>query len=248
RDDKAAVEVVDPAFRLKAEATQPTGVASGFSRKVLLDQLQALEQSRRDGLLELHDGERVKVTNLHKLFWPSLKLTKGALLRYYVEVADLILPCVADRTMVMKRFPNGVAGQAFYQHKVAERGSTQFVGGTLKTLLEMTQLASISQDPWFSRAQSPDEADYAAIDLDPTDTATFATVLDVARWVRDELAKLKVPGFPKTSGSSGLHVYIPLPPGTSYESGMLFCQIVATVVASRHPKHATVERAVAKRR
>jgi len=73
-------------------------------------------------------------------------------------------------------------------------------------------------------------------------------VLDVARWVRDELAALKVPGFPKTSGSSGLHIYIPLPPGTSYESGMLFCQIVATVVATRHPKQATVERAVARRR
>jgi bifunctional non-homologous end joining protein LigD len=149
--------------------------------------------------------------------------------------------------MVMKRFPNGVGQQAFYQHKVAERGSTQFVGGSLKTLLEMTQLAAISQDPWFSRVQSPHEPDYVALDLDPTDTATFATVLDVARWVRDELTRLKVPGFPKTSGSSGLHVYIPLPPHTSYESGMLFCQIVATMVASRHPKQATVERTVARR-
>ena len=72
-------------------------------------------------------------------------------------------------------------------------------------------------------------------------------MLDVARWVRDELAALKVPGVPKTSGSRGLHIYIPLPPGTSYESGQLFCQIVATVVASRHPKVATVERMVKKR-
>src|SRR5204862_8253793 len=104
-----------------------------------------------------------------------------------------------------------------------------------------------SQDAWFSRVQTPHESDYAALDLDPTDTATFATVLDVARWVRDELATLKVPGFPKTSGSSGMHVYIPLPPHTSYESGMLFCQIVATMVASRHPKQATVERTVARR-
>jgi bifunctional non-homologous end joining protein LigD len=89
--------------------------------------------------------------------------------------------------------------------------------------------------------------DHCAIDLDPTEGATFDKVLDVARWVRDELAALGVPGFPKTSGSSGLHIYIPLPPHTSYESGQLFCQIVATIVATRHPKVATVERTVARR-
>jgi bifunctional non-homologous end joining protein LigD len=258
RDDKAAEEVTADSVRLKAKATQSSVAASGSSAKIprapahadlqpILDQLTALEQTKKDGLVELADGDRVKVTNLAKPFWKDLGITKGDLFRYYVQVSPLILPCVADRPMVMKRFPNGVGQQAFYQHTVAERGSTQFVGGSLKTLLEMTQLAAISQDPWFSHAQTPHEPDYAAIDLDPTDTATFATVLDVARWVRDELATLKVPGFPKTSGSSGLHVYIPLPPHTSYESGMIFCQIVATVVASRHPKQATVERAVKKR-
>jgi bifunctional non-homologous end joining protein LigD len=239
RDDKAAKEVVAE-FRLKAATTKA-------DLQPVLDQLNALEHARKDGMIDLPGGERVKVTNPAKLFWPSLKLTKGDLLRYYVEVADLILPCVADRPLVMKRFPNGVGGQAFYQHKVAERGATMFVGGSLKTLLEMTQLAAISQDPWFSRVTSPHEADYAAIDLDPTEGATFATVLDVARWVREELHRLKVPGFAKTSGSSGLHIYVPLPPHTSYESGMLFCQIVATMVATRHPKQATVERAVARR-
>ena len=89
--------------------------------------------------------------------------------------------------------------------------------------------------------------DHCAIDLDPTDGVGFDKVLDVARWVRDELASLKVEGFPKTSGASGLHVYVPLPKHTSYESGQLFCQIVATVVASRHPKVATVERMVKRR-
>src|SRR5262249_42987048 len=255
RDDKAAREVTAPEeFRLKAETTKP--VASAFRRNEpdarnhldsILDQLNALEAAKKDGVIELPGGDRVKVTNLAKTFWKDLTITKGELLRYYVEVSPFILPCVADRPMVMKRFPDGVGQQAFYQHKVAERGSAQFVGGSLKTLLEMTQLAAISQDPWFSRAQSPHEADYVALDLDPTAAATFATVLDVARWVRDELRTLKIPGFPKTSGSSGLHVYIPLPPHTSYESGMLFCQIIATIVASRHPKQATVERAVAKR-
>ena len=83
----------------------------------------------------------------------------------------------------------------------------------------MTQIAAISQDPWFSRVQSPLDADYVALDLDPGDGTPFSRVLDVARWVRDELQSLRVPGVPKTSGSRGLHIYIPLPPGTSYESG-----------------------------
>jgi bifunctional non-homologous end joining protein LigD len=246
-------------------------LAEAASRKdfdSLLDQLRTLEDARRDGELSLPNGDRVKVTNLAKPFWPALKITKGDLLRYYVEVSPFILPAVADRPLVMKRFPNGVGGKAFYQQRsreekppagvrietlpdeldpIGDPDAKRLVGGSLTTLLYMTQIAAISQDPWFSRVQSPLDADHVAIDLDPTEHATFAKVLDVARWVRDELDSLGVYGFPKTSGSSGLHVYIPLPPHTTYESGMLFCQIVATIVASRHPKVATVERAVARR-
>ena len=234
----------------------------------MIEQLRALEDARKDGELTLPNGDRLKVTNLAKLFWTELGITKGDLLRYYVEVSPYILPAVADRPLVMKRFPNGVNGMAFYQQRsreerppagvrietledsadpIDEPDAKRFVGGWLTTLLYMTQIAAISQDPWFSRVQSPLDADHVAIDLDPTDGATFANVLDVARWVRDELTRMDVPGFPKTSGSSGLHIYIPLPPGTSYESGMLFCQIVATVVATRHPKVATVERTVRRR-
>jgi bifunctional non-homologous end joining protein LigD len=254
RDDKSATDVVnEQPVRVRAESRkspEPDHAVSGSSRKDLaavLDQLTALEHARKDGELTLPGGDRVKVTNLAKLFFPALKLTKGDVLRYYVEVSRFILPCVQDRPLVMKRFPNGVGAKAFYQHKVKERDSSPFVGGSLKTLLEMTQLAAISQDPWFSRVQSPHEADQAAIDLDPGEGATFARVVDVARWVHDELLKLGVTGYPKTSGSRGLHIYVPLPPGTSYESGMLFCQIIATVVATRHPKIATVERMVARR-
>ncbi len=235
----------------------------------VVDQLRALEDTRKDGTIELPGGTRIGVTNLAKPFWPKLKLTKGDLLRYYATVAPLILPVVADRPLVMKRFPNGVDDRvAFYQQRrqkeqppagvriealpddldpVVEPGAERFIGGSLITLLYMTQLAAISQDPWFSRVQSPLDADFVALDLDPGEGATLAHVLDVARWVRDELESMKVPGVPKTSGSRGLHIYIPLPPGTSYESGQLFCQIVATVIAARHPKVATVERMVKKR-
>jgi len=223
----------------------------------LIDQLNAIESSRRDGILTLADGDRFTVTNLHKIFWPAHELTKGDLFRYYVRVARFILPAVADRPLVMKRYPNGVTGKWFYQHRVedvpagvrtevvsvAER-RPQIIGGTLKTLLCTTQLAAISQDPWFSRVKHVQFADYVALDLDPSEGVPFAHVLDVARWIHDELETLGALGVPKTSGASGLHVYVPLPAGTPYDAGLLFCQIVATVVAQKHPRVATVERSV----
>ncbi len=260
RDDKMAKQVVREEPPAPRRATSKT-----LDTSHVVEQLRALEDARKDGTIALPDGTRIGVTNLAKLFWPKLKITKGDLLRYYATVAPLILPVVADRPLVMKRFPHGVDGAAFYQQKkqkeqppegvrvevlpddldpMSEPGAQRLIGGNLITLLYMTQLAAISQDPWFSRVQSPLDADYVALDLDPDDHAPFSRVLDVARWVRDELESLKVTAVPKTSGSSGLHVYVPLPPGTSYESGQLFCQIIATVVAAKHPKAATVERKV----
>ena len=254
----------EPAPRARARG----GAASAKATASLVTQLRALEDARRDGTLTLPDGAELGVTNLAKVYWPKARLTKGDLLRYYAQVAPLILPVVADRPLVMKRFPNGVGGKAFYQQRsrqenpppgvrieqlpagldpIDEPDARRFIGGSLITLLYMTQIAAISQDPWFSRVQSPLDADYVALDLDPGDEAPFSRVVDVARWIRDELGSLRVPAVPKTSGSSGLHIYIPLPPHTSYESGLLFCQIVATVIAARHPGIATIERSVAAR-
>jgi bifunctional non-homologous end joining protein LigD len=290
RDDKSAAEVTLPAGRpaaragrdetaappttarqgqpasVKAAAGKPHQMAvKNQSSETVISQLHALEDARKDGTIDLPSGERLPVTNLAKIFWPNGKRTKGDLLRYYAQVSHLILPAVADRPLVMKRFPNGIDKPAFYQQRsriehppagvrietlpadvepISEPDARRVVGGNLITLLYMTQIAAISQDPWFSRVQSPLDADYVALDLDPGEGTPFSRVVDVARWVRDELASLRVPGVPKTSGSRGLHVYIPLPPDTSYESGVLFCQIVATLIAARHPKAATVERMV----
>src|SRR5262249_6262789 len=157
-------------------------------------QLRALEDARRDGVLLLPDGDTLAVTNLHKVFWPARKLTKGDLFRYYASVAGGILPAIADRPLVMRRFPNGIAAKPFFQHRAEEappgvrieRLNTadrraQLVGGTLKTLLYMTQLASISQDPWFSRLPALQFPDCAALDLDPSEGVPFSKVLDVAR-------------------------------------------------------------------
>ena len=233
----------------------------------LLDTLADLEQRRARGTLVLPDGSRVPVGNLDKVFWPGPGITKGELLRFTLRIAPYLLPVVADRPLVMKRFPNGVQGKSFYQHRapdalpagvraagVRERPETAgsevpyLVGGQLQTLAYMAQLAVISQDPWFSRLPSLTAADHVALDLDPPPGTPFARVLDVACWLHDELETLGAPGFPKTSGASGLHIHIPLPPDTPYEAGQIFCQIVATVVAGRHPDAATVERTVRRRR
>jgi bifunctional non-homologous end joining protein LigD len=175
-----------------------------------------------------------------------------------VRVSPCILPVVNERPLIMKRLPNGIDGPAFYQHRAPDKVPagvrtaslegddvpSRPVGGHLTTLLYMTQLAAISQDPWFSRVQTPHVADQCALDLDPMPGVKFEAVLDCARWIRDELHKLKVPGFAKTSGSSGLHIFIPLREGTPYEAGQIFCQIVATYVADKHPSVATVTRSV----
>lgn len=224
----------------------------------LVDRLRAIEDSRHDGVIDIPGAGHLKVTNLHKVFWPKLKLTKGDVFRYYARVAPVLLPVIADRPLVMKRFPNGVTAKPFYQHRAPEKAPEgvreevvgvverrpQIIGGDLKTLLYTTQLAAISQDPWFSRVQHPEDADHVALDLDPSPGVPFARVLDVARWIRDELAALGAIGFAKTSGADGLHVYVPLPPGTPYEAGLIFCRIVATVVVQKHAKIATTERAV----
>jgi bifunctional non-homologous end joining protein LigD len=228
----------------------------------LLDRLEALEQARRDGVVVLPGGGQLSVSNLHKVFWPQSGLTKGDLLRYYVRMAPGLLPVVADRPLVMKRLPNGIHGKTFYQQRAPDdvpagvrvehvaadaEVPSRLVGGNLATLLYMAQLAAISQDPWFSRVASPEDADFCALDLDPAEGLPFERVLDVARWIRDELGAIGVPGYPKTSGADGMHIYLALPRGTPYEAGLLFCQIVATVVAQKHPKTATIERAVRSR-
>jgi bifunctional non-homologous end joining protein LigD len=234
------------------KADAPSAVAT----TALIEQLRAIEDGKGSGTIDL-GGDTLAVTNLGKVFWPKQKLTKGDLFRYYAAVAPCVLPAIADRALVMKRFPNGIQAKPFYQHRVEEvpagvrletvavaERRPQIVGGTLKTLMYTTQLAAISQDPWFSRVQSPQSADHVALDLDPSAGVAFDRVLDVARWIHDELEMLGAEGFPKTSGADGLHIYIPLPPGTPYDAGLLFCQIIATVVTRKHPKEATIERAV----
>jgi bifunctional non-homologous end joining protein LigD len=267
RDDKAAAEVKAPTPQPVPKArpapkSAKAEVPNANEIESIVEQLNVFEKTRKNGRLKLPDGDTLEVTNLHKIFWPAIKKTKGDLIRHYAKISPFILPVINNRPLVMKRLPNGVEGPSFYQHRGPEQPPpgvrvatldnddvpNRLIGGSLKTLLYMAQLASISMDPWFSTMADLDSADQVAIDLDPQPGATFSQILDCAEWVEEELDRVKVQGFPKTSGSEGLHVYIPLPPGTPYEAGMLFCQIIATMIAAKHPKVATVERMVRRRK
>jgi bifunctional non-homologous end joining protein LigD len=260
----------DAKTRRKASGTAKTSRTRKTDTDLdgLIELLTHLEKTKKDADVTLPNGDSLRFTNLAKIFWPKLGITKGELIRYYVHVAPLILPVVDDRPMVMKRFPNGLEKIAFYQQRhpektppgvrrevlpdniepIDEEGPRdRLIGGSLTTLLYMTQLAAISQDPWFSRVADPLSQDHTAIDLDPGDGVKFPQVLDVARWVKEELDRFGIPGVPKTSGSRGLHIYIPLPPKTSYQTGQLLAEMIATIVATKHPKFATVERWTKKR-
>ena len=228
----------------------------------LIAQLNEVEEAGGEARLEISKDVTLDVTNLGKVFFPAKKLTKGDLMRYYVEVAPFVLPVMEDRPLVLKRFPNGVTNSSFFQQNAGDPpevvrtetihtqgGSTnlRIVGGDLATLLYIVQLGAVSVDPWHSRVQSLDFADYSIIDLDPGPRAPFKRVVEVARWCKEVMDDLGLHGAIKTSGSSGLHIYLPLPPNTPNEAATLVAQIVATRVSEAHPKIATIERWVKQR-
>ena len=226
----------------------------------ILEQLTAIEETGRDGSLDFGGGRSLKVSNLGKVFFPKEKITKGDVMRYYTRIAEFILPAILDRPLVLRRFPNGIDGKAFYQQKASEttpkevrveviandEGEKQprFIGGDLLTLLYTIQLGAVSVDPWHSRIQSCDYADYTIIDLDPGPRASFERVKQVARWAKGVIDGFGLKAAIKTSGSTGLHIYLPLPPETPNEAATLVAQMIATKVADAHPKEATIERFV----
>jgi len=272
RDDKPAGDVGREAESVQRASVQRAapGAApratrtAAAARGTPVEQLAAIEAGGGDGTLSLGRGATLDVTNLGKVFFPDDGCTKGELLRYYAAMAPYVLPVVADRPLVLRRFPNGIGGKAFYQHDVPDApagvrteaidvdgdGETKryLVGGDLATTLYAAQLGAVSVDPFHSRVEALATPDYTVIDLDPGPRAPFARVVEVARWVKDELDALGLRGALKTSGASGLHIVLPLPPRTGADAALLLAQLVATRVADAHPREATVERSVRARK
>ena len=233
-----------------------------IANAAVVERLREIEESGGDGVVKIPGGE-LKVTSLDRVMFPKDGVTKGALMRYYASVAPFILPALKDRPLVLKRTPEGIEGETFFQQKAPEHSpdivrvetiegnsgddKERLIGGDLATLLFCVQNGCVSMDPWHSRVQDLDRPDYTYLDLDPQPKASFATVRDSARWVKEELDALGLHAALKTSGSRGLHVAIPLPPNATWETAVALAEIIATRVAEKHPKHATVIRWVEKR-
>jgi len=221
-----------------------------------------LPTDRADAEITL-DGRTLAVTNLRKPFWPELGITKGDLLRYYEEMAPVLLPHLRDRPMVMKRYPHGWDGEFFFMKRtpahapawietcrVPHRSGNVIdfpLVQDLASLLWVINLGCIDLNPWYSRCDDVDRPDYLHFDLDPVPGATFATVRAVALRVRELLESLGMPVYAKTSGSKGMHLYVPIERGPTQKQVWTFAKAFALEVERRHPDIATAVYEVAAR-
>jgi bifunctional non-homologous end joining protein LigD len=205
----------------------------------------------------------VKLTNLRKPFWPKLGITKRDLLQYYADVAPFLLPHLQDRAMVMKRYPNGAEGDFFYMKRIPEPHpewietcSIDHDSGNiidfpmvqdLPTLLWIINLGCIDLNPWYARCDDIDSPDFLHFDLDPGPGAPFAQVREVAFRVRDILARLRMPAWAKTTGSRGIHIYVPIVRGPLQKDVWTFAKAIALELEATNPKIITAEYRKAKR-
>jgi len=256
RTDKKAKDVI-----LEAPAT---------TEEVVHEAVQPVKNTERKTLLNPTEdtqtkkvcGHELKFNHVTKLYWPEDKVTKGDMLNYYYKVGELMMPYLKDRPMSLNRFPGGIHGQSFYQKNVSDKAPdwaktfdhvtdegkvTKYLVGTDEaSLLWMNSLGCIEINPWFSRAQTPDNPDYCVIDLDP-DKHTYDQVVEAARITKEILDAIDVPSYPKTSGSTGMHIYIPLEAKYSYQQSQLFANIIVKLVHKQIPDYTSLERSIAAR-
>ena len=209
------------------------------------------------------DGRDVVLTNLAKPFWPEQGHTKGDLLQYYADVAPALLPHLRGRAMVMKRYPNGAAGDFFFMKRAPNprpewidtcavtHGSGNVIDfpivQDLASLLWLVNLGCIDLNPWYARCDDVDRPDFLHFDLDPVPNATFEEVRDTAFVVRDALVKLGMTPYAKTTGSKGIHVYVAIRRGPRQKEVWGFAKRLAFALAGLHPALITAEYRIAKR-
>ena len=208
-------------------------------------------------------GRTVQLTNLDKVFWTDERITKGQLIQYYADVATVLLPHIRDRAMVMKRYPHGAAGEFFFMKRApvprpewirtcridhGSKGVIDFpVIDDLPSLLWVINLGCIDLNQWYAACDDVDRPDYVHFDLDPGPGATWPNVVACGLIVRDALTTLRMPSFVKTTGSRGLHVYVPIVRGPGQKDVWTFAKALAVELARRNPSLMTSEYKVAKR-
>ena len=209
------------------------------------------------------DGRVVKLTNLGKMFWPELGITKRHLLQYYADVAPYLLPHLQDRAMVMKRYPNGAAGEFFFMKRAPsprpdwieichiEHSSGNVINfpmiQDMAALLWVINLGCIDLNQWYARCDDVDRPDYLHFDLDPVPGATFAKVSETALLLKEALDALKMPSYAKTTGSKGIHIYVPIQRGPTQKQVWTFAKELSHAIASQAPKLVTAVYIVSKR-
>jgi bifunctional non-homologous end joining protein LigD len=235
--------------------------------KVLTDRAQIeaeLFKGKAESAVVEIDGKRMRWSNLNKVYWPESGYTKRELLAYYYRMAEYILPFLRNRALVLRRYPDGIKGQSFFQKDVregipdwlktvaiesdAKDGEIHYVvANDLASLLFLTSLGCIDHNPWSSRIDNIEHPDYFFFDLDPSDETDFSVVLTIARALHKKLEEIGVTPFLKTSGATGFHLYIPVEPVYAYAQLRTFAEVVARMVSAEHPSLVTHERMVAKR-
>src|SRR5437868_2044956 len=220
----------------------------------------ALKKPKGDLIVDV-EGQRVSLTSLDRVYWPAEKLTKFNLLCYYLKISSYIMPFLKDRPAILQRYPRGIKAPMFFQQDTSTAPSfiktvklvnqegrevNYSVYTTVGSLLHFVNLGTIEQHPWHSTLKHLDKPDYLMLDLDPKQ-APWENVLQVALVCKEVFDELGVPAFPKTSGSSGIHVYLPLKPKHDYRKVAGIAEGLAAEVARRAPKIATIQRSLAKR-
>lgn len=228
---------------------------------ITVDEFLSLVRPKGDLILKV-GREQVSVTSLDRVYWPDEKLTKFDLLRFYLKVADNIMPYLRDRPAILQRYPRGIKAPMFFQQdlesapefiktaRLTNQEGRQLdygVYSTVASLLHFVNLGTIEQHPWHSTIKRLDKPDWIAIDLDPK-RAPWENVLRVALMVKEVADEIGMEVFPKTSGSSGIHIYVPLKATNEYEKVAEFSRLFAAEVARRAPEIATIERTIAKRK
>lgn len=253
----------------EADADEPKKKDTSKTKKADL-KLEPVKSTERKTLLNPTEdtqtkkvcGHDLKFNHVTKLYWPEDKVTKGDMLNYYYKVGEYMMPYLKDRPMSLNRFPGGIHGQSFYQKNVTDKAPdwaktfdhvtdegkvTKYLVGTDEaSLLWMNSLGCIEINPWFSRAETPDNPDYCVIDLDP-DKHTYDQVVEAARITKDILDAIDVPSYPKTSGSTGMHIYVPLEAKYTYQQSQLFANIIVKLVHKQIPDYTSLERSIAAR-
>jgi bifunctional non-homologous end joining protein LigD len=263
REDKDPREVV----REKATPTEKVihAATSAIEKKVRArptkDERKTLLNPSEETQVRKIDGHDLKFTNLSKVFWPEEGYTKRDMFNYYYQVVPVMLPYMKDRPQTLNRFPNGIYGKSFYQKDVTgkvpswiqtypyysegdEREKQFLVCTDEASLLYIASLGCIEMNPWSSRAKFPDHPDWCIIDLDPAAKTTFEQVIEAAQLTHQLLETINVPSFCKTSGSTGIHIYIPLGAKYTYEDSKEFARSIVKIIHAQIPNYTSIERKV----